>query len=65
MASKEVGVEMNAEKTKYVFLSCEQNGGQICNIKISNKSFESEATFEPFDRVLTRQKYMHEEMKCG
>lgn len=64
MARKEVGIEMNAEKTKYIFLSCEQNGGQICNIKRGNKPFESEATFKCFDRALTHQKYMHEEIKC-
>jgi hypothetical protein len=58
--SKEVGTGMNAEKTKYMFLSCEQNGGQIYNIKIGNKSFESEAKFKHFDRALTHQKYMHE-----
>jgi hypothetical protein len=27
-ASKEVGLEVNAEKTKYTFLSCHQNAGQ-------------------------------------
>lgn len=64
MASKEVGIEMNAEKTKYMFVSCEQNGGQIGNIKIGNKSFERVATFKHFDTALTRQNYIHEEMKC-
>jgi len=39
VASKEDSIEMNAEKTKYMFVSFEQNGGQICNIKIGNKSF--------------------------
>ena len=64
MASKEFGIEMNAEKTKYVFLSYEQNGEQICNIKIANKSSESEVTFKHFSRELTHQNYMREEMKC-
>jgi hypothetical protein len=64
VARKEVGIEMNAEKTKYIFLSYEQSGGQICNINRGNKSFESEATFKHFDRALTHQKYMREEMKC-
>jgi hypothetical protein len=34
-----VSLEVNAEKTKYVFMSCEQNGGQHHNIHIG--TFES------------------------
>jgi hypothetical protein len=34
--SKEVGLEVNAEKTKYLLLSCHQNAGQIHDIKIRN-----------------------------
>jgi hypothetical protein len=33
-ASKEVGLEVNAEKTKYMLLSRHQNAGQNHNIKI-------------------------------
>jgi hypothetical protein len=29
-ASKEVGLEINVEKTKYMLLSCHQNAAQIC-----------------------------------
>jgi hypothetical protein len=64
VASKKVGIEMNAEKTKYIFLYREHNGGKICNIKIGNKSLESVVTFKHFDAALTNQNYMHEEMKC-
>jgi hypothetical protein len=32
-ASKEVGLEVNAEKTKYMLLSCHQNAGQNYDIK--------------------------------
>jgi hypothetical protein len=39
-ASKEVGLEINVEKTKYMLLSCHQNVGQNRDIKIANKSFE-------------------------
>jgi hypothetical protein len=28
-ASKEVGLEVNIKKTKYVLVSCHQNGGQV------------------------------------
>jgi hypothetical protein len=32
-ASKEVGVEVNTEETKYMMLSCHQNAGQNRDIK--------------------------------
>jgi hypothetical protein len=36
-ASKEVGLEVNVEKTKYMLVSRDQNAGQNRNIKIGNK----------------------------
>jgi hypothetical protein len=44
-ASKEVGLEVNAEKTKYsyMFMSRHQNAEQTHNIKICNRSFENVA----------------------
>jgi hypothetical protein len=39
-ASKEVGLEVNASKTKYTLLSLHQNTCQIRNIKTANRSFE-------------------------
>jgi hypothetical protein len=35
--SKEVGLEINVEKTKYMLLSCHQNVGQNRDIKIANR----------------------------
>jgi hypothetical protein len=40
VASKEIGLEVNAEKTKYMAMSRDQNAGQNHNIKIDNKSFD-------------------------
>jgi hypothetical protein len=37
VASKEIGLEVNAVKTKYMVMSRDQNAGQIHNIKIDNK----------------------------
>jgi hypothetical protein len=39
-ASKEVGLEVNVEKTKYMLVSRDQNARQHRDIKIGNKSFE-------------------------
>jgi hypothetical protein len=40
-ASKEVGLEVNLEKTKYTLVSRDQNAGQNRDIKIGNRSFEN------------------------
>jgi hypothetical protein len=38
-ASKEIGVEVNSEKTKYMFMSRHQSAGQSNCIRVANKSF--------------------------
>jgi hypothetical protein len=40
-ACKEVGLEINVDKTKYMLLSRHQNVGQNRDIKIANRSFEN------------------------
>jgi hypothetical protein len=40
-ASKEVGLEINVEKTKYMLLSHHLNVGQKRDVKIANRSFEN------------------------
>jgi hypothetical protein len=37
--SKEVGLEVNVDKTKNMFLSHDHNAGQYRDIKIGNRSF--------------------------
>jgi hypothetical protein len=48
-ASKEDGLEVNAEKTKYMLLSRHQNQGQNHNIKIGDRSFENVAHKSKFN----------------
>jgi hypothetical protein len=40
VASKGIGLEVDAEKTKYMVMSRNQNAGQDHNIQVDNKSFE-------------------------
>jgi hypothetical protein len=47
-ASKEVGLEENTEKTKYMLLSLHHNTGQNYDIKIANRCFENAAQFKIF-----------------
>jgi hypothetical protein len=47
-ASKEIGLEVNSEKTKYMFMSCHQTAGQSNYIRVANISFEKVAKFKVF-----------------
>jgi hypothetical protein len=45
VASREVGLHVNAKKTKYKLLARHQNAGQNHDIKIGNGSFGNVAQF--------------------
>jgi hypothetical protein len=62
-ASKEVGLEVNTEKTKYMLLSRHQNAGQSQDIKIANKCFENVAKFRYLETTITNQNLIQEEIK--
>jgi hypothetical protein len=46
VASKEVGLEIHVEKTKYMLLSRHENVGQNRDIKIGDRSFENVSHFK-------------------
>jgi hypothetical protein len=58
-ARKEVGLEVNAEKT--MLLPRHQNAGQNHDIKIANRAFENVAKFKYFGTTVTNPKVVHEE----
>jgi hypothetical protein len=45
-ASKEVGLEVNAEKSKYMLLSHNQNIRKNCDTEIVNRTYENVAQFK-------------------
>jgi hypothetical protein len=55
-ASKEVGLEEKAKKTKYMLLSRHQNAEQNHDIKIGNRCFENVAQFRYFGNVYNNSK---------
>jgi hypothetical protein len=62
-ASKEVGLEVNTEKTKYMLLSRHQNAGQSYAIMIVNRCFENVAKFRYLGTTITNQNLSQEEIK--
>jgi hypothetical protein len=62
-ASKEVGLEVNLEKTKYMLMSRSLKIGQKLIIKTANSSFEDVKKFKYLGTTLTDQNHMHEEIK--
>ena len=46
MASKEIGLKVNADKTKYMVLTRDQNSRRGHNMKIDNRSFEMVEEFK-------------------
>jgi hypothetical protein len=62
-ASRDVGLEIKAEKTNYMIMSRYPNSGQNQNIRIANESFESLAKFNYLGMTLTNQNDIHDEIK--
>jgi hypothetical protein len=61
--SKEVGLEINVEKTKYMLLSRHQNGGQNRDIKIAQKSFENLSQSKYLGTTVTNQNLIRRKLR--
>jgi hypothetical protein len=61
--SKEVGLEVNVEKTKCMLVFRDQNSGQNQDIKIRNKSFVNVSQFKYLGTAVTNQNFILEEIK--
>jgi hypothetical protein len=62
-ASRDIGLEVNADKTKYMIMSHHPNSGQNQNIRIANESFEKVAQFKYVGMMLTNQNDIYDEIK--
>jgi len=62
-ATREIGLEISADKTKYMVMSRDQNAGRIHSVRIDNSTFERVAGFKYLGTNLTNQNCIVEETK--
>jgi hypothetical protein len=63
VASKENPLELNANKSKYMVMSRDQNAGRNRNNKIDNSSFEKVEELKYLGTTLTNQNSIQEQIK--
>jgi len=63
VASNEIGLEANADKTKYMVMSRDQTAGRSQSMKTDNSTFESVEEFKYLGTTLTHQNSIQEEIK--
>jgi hypothetical protein len=61
--SRDVSLEINAEKTKYRIMSRHRDSGQNKNIRRANGSYENVAKSKYLGMTLTNQNNIHNEIK--
>jgi hypothetical protein len=63
VATKEIGLELNSDKTKYMFMSRDRNAGRDNSVKIDNSSIERVEEFKYLGTMLKDQNFIQEEIK--
>ena len=63
VATKEIGLEVKADKTKYMVTSREQTAGLSHTVKVDNSSIERVEEFKYLGTRLTNQNSIQEEIK--
>jgi len=63
VATREIGLDVSADKTKYMVMSQEQNAGRIHSVRIDNSTFERMEDFKYLGKTLTNQNSIVEEIK--
>ena len=62
-ATREFGLEVSADKTKYMVMSRDQNAGRIQSVRIDNGTFERVGEFRYLGTTSTNQNCVAEEIK--
>jgi len=63
VATKEIGLEVNADKPKYIIISRDQNARRSHTMKIDNSSIGRVEEFKYLGTTLTNQNSIQEEIK--
>ena len=63
VATKEIGLEVNAHKTKYMIMFRDQKTGRIYSMKMDNSPIERKEDFKYLGTTLTSQNSIQEEIK--
>jgi hypothetical protein len=63
VATKEIGLDVNADKTKYMFISRDRNAGRGHGVKIDNSFIERVKKFKYLGATLADQISIQEEIK--
>jgi hypothetical protein len=62
-ASKDIGLEVTARKTKYMLVSLEHNAGKYHDINMGNTSFESVEHLKYLGTILTKENSIYVEIR--
>jgi len=62
-ATREIGLEISADKTKYMVMSRDQNAGRNNSVRINNSTFERVEEFKYLGTTLTNQNSIAGEIK--
>jgi len=65
VASKEIGLEVFADKTKYMVMSRDQNAGQSRSMKIDNSPFERVEELKYLETTLTIKILLRKKLRAG
>jgi len=62
-ATRDIGLEISADKTKYIVISRDQNAEIFHSVRIDNSTFEIVEEFKYLGTTLTNRNYIAEEIK--
>ena len=63
-ATKEIGLEVNADKTKYMIMSRDQNAGRSYSMKIYNNTIERVEEFKYLGTTLTNKNLFRKKLRA-
>jgi len=64
VATKEIGLEVNADKTKYMIMSRNQNAGRSHSMKIDNSSIERVEESRCLGTTLTNENLFRKKLRA-